>query len=238
MRPSPVPPTLPALSARQRLIAAEQLAAGDEEVLAATAAGCTEEEVRQLLAGDPAFDRLVAACRRVQGLPRRDWQDRVERLLRGATERAIHDGRVTTINMAARATGALELDDEPDPMAEEVEEGPLAGMTAEMLRQMSREDVINYMMYGEAEREGGDGLFDSEARPRFTLVRLPPDAPPVESALDGLRDDPDGAPILDRPPAPLRPAPALKLLRGPAEPEEADWRPSPERHASRRPLGP
>src|SRR3954454_24720844 len=177
MRPSPVPPFLPTLSARQRLIAAEQLAAGDEEVLAATAAGCTEEEVRQLLAGDPGFNRLVAACRRVQGLPRRDWQDGVERLLRGATERAIHDGRVTTINMAARATGALELDDEPDPMAEEVEEGPLAGMTAERLGRMSRDDVVNYMMSGEAEREVADGLFDAQPRPRFPLVRLPADAP-------------------------------------------------------------
>ena len=238
MRPSPVTPTLPALSARQRLIAAEQLAAGDEEVLAATAAGCTEEEVRQLLAGDSGFNRLVAACRRVQGLPRRDWQDRVERLLRGATERAIHDGRVTTINMAARATGALELDDEPDPMAEEVEEGPLAGMTAEMLGRMSRDDVVNYMMYGEAEREGGDGLFDAEARPRFTLVRLPADAPSVESAFDGLATDSDGVPAAGRPPAPARPAPALKLLRGSDEPEADDWHPGPGHREPRRPLGP
>jgi hypothetical protein len=236
MRPSPVPPTLPALSARQRLIAAEQLAAGDEEVLAATAAGCTEEEVRQLLAGDPGFSRLVDACRRVQALPRRVWQDRVERLLRGATERAIHDGRVTTINMAARATGALELDDEPDPMAEEVEEGPLAGMTAEMLGRMSRDDVVNYMMYGEAEREGGDWLFDAEARPRFTLVRLPADAPSVESAFDSLAADSDDVPAAGRPPAPARPAPALKLLRGPDEPEADDWHPGPDRREPRRPL--
>src|SRR3954451_20607391 len=109
--------------------------------------------------------------------------------------------------MAARATGTLELDDEPDPMAEEVEEGPLAGMTAEMLGRMSRDDVVNYMMYGEAEREGGDALFDADARPRFTLFRLLADAPSVESAFDGLATDSDGVPGAGRPAAPARPAP-------------------------------
>jgi hypothetical protein len=106
-----------------------------------------------------------------------------------------------------------------------------------MLR-VPRSGLVQHMMYGEAEREGGEGLFDAEARPRFTLVRLPAEAPSVESALDGLATDWDGVPAAGRPPAPFRPAPALKLLRGPDEPEADDWHSGPDRRDSRRPLGP
>jgi hypothetical protein len=98
-----------ALGHHQRLLAAERLAAGDPLVLVAAAVHADEDALR-VLDTDDSFRRLVDACRGIQEMPREDWRGRAERLLRGAAERAIADGRVSTVNLILRATRAL---DEP-----------------------------------------------------------------------------------------------------------------------------
>jgi hypothetical protein len=145
------------LTHRQRLLAAERLAAGDPLVHVAMAVG-TDEGVMRVLDVDDSFRRLVDACRDLQEMPREAYRERAERLLRGAAERAIADGRVSTVNLILRATRALE-----DPREEDDGEwrdheddyadgegppgdGPLAHLPAELLRRLTREQLLDCML--------------------------------------------------------------------------------------------
>lgn len=149
------------LSHRQRLLAAEMLAAGDPLVRVAAVVE-VDEAVMRVLDVDDGFRRLVDACQALQEMPREAYRERAERLLRGAAERALADGRVSTVNLILRATKALDgpraddgaddaswSDDGVDPAEGDGlpgDDGPLAGLPPELLPRLTRAQVLDFML--------------------------------------------------------------------------------------------
>lgn len=190
-----------ALGRRQRWLAAEHLAAGDPVALAAAAAGTDEDVLEVLQTADQGFRRLIDACRHIQELPRAEWRERAERLLRGAAERALADGRVSTVNLVMRATGALEepcdeAADEPaaaDPARPDVPfaAGPLAHLPRAYLGGLSREQLVDYLtiedrcraVREEAAAPPALAVTEAPAAPEPTPVAAP--ASPIPAGLGG-----------------------------------------------------
>jgi hypothetical protein len=105
---------------RQRWIAAQRLAAGDTLRMAAVMANTNAAVLSLLLAEDPEFQGLIEDCRAIHAMPREEWRARAEAFARDAAERAMVDGRVSTLNLCLKATGLLAgaaEDDEDDPDA-------------------------------------------------------------------------------------------------------------------------
>jgi hypothetical protein len=72
-----------------------------------------------LLKEDPEFQGLIEDCRVIHAMPRDAWRARAEAYARDAAERAMVDGRVSTLNLCLKATGILanapdDAEDDPD----------------------------------------------------------------------------------------------------------------------------
>jgi hypothetical protein len=102
-------------------MAARRLAAGDQTVVAAASAGVNTHTLRLLLAEDPDFSALVDAFRELKALPPEAKRARLEDLCWDGAERAVLDGRVSTLNLCLRTLRLIETeedeDEEEDPMA-------------------------------------------------------------------------------------------------------------------------
>jgi hypothetical protein len=114
----PVRPKESDLTPRQRWIAAQRLAAGDTIRMAAVQANTTSAVLSLLHSEDPEFQGLVEDCRAVHQMPRDEWRVRAEAYARDAAERAMVDGRVSTLNLCLKATDLLgaTVEDEPDDL--------------------------------------------------------------------------------------------------------------------------
>src|SRR5688500_4465710 len=99
---STAPPREPNLSPRQRWLAACRLAAGDRVLVAACAAGVNAHSLRALVAEDPDFVELVDAFRVIKALSREEKRARLEDLCWDGAERAVLDGRVSTLNLCLK----------------------------------------------------------------------------------------------------------------------------------------
>src|SRR5687767_9305162 len=77
-RPEPVRSKEPDLTARQRWIAAQRLAAGDSLRMAAVMANTNAAVLSLLLNEDPEFQGLIEDCRAVHQMPRDEWRARAE----------------------------------------------------------------------------------------------------------------------------------------------------------------
>jgi hypothetical protein len=139
--PAPKPPT-----ERQRWMAAQCLAAGEGLAGAAAFAAIPLEVLRRLDAEDADFQALRDAEIARARLPADGWARRMELLTRQAIERALADGKVSTVNAllrtglvlpalaappsprarAAAATALAALEDEPEPAETEEEPEPPA----------------------------------------------------------------------------------------------------------------
>jgi hypothetical protein len=95
------------LSPRQRWIAAQRLAAGDSLRLAAVMANTNSAVLSLLLNEDPEFQGLIEDGRAIHAMPRDEWCARAEAFARDAAERAMVDGRVSTLNLCLKASGLL-----------------------------------------------------------------------------------------------------------------------------------
>src|SRR4051795_2243739 len=74
-----------------RMRLAQRLAAGLPPARAAAAERVPEAEV-ETLAAEPAFERLVAACRRLDALPEAERVERLLKLAMSLLERAVWEG--------------------------------------------------------------------------------------------------------------------------------------------------
>jgi hypothetical protein len=97
---------MPSPTPRERLVAAQRLALGDEPEFAAAEAGI-EVEVLERLLGDPAFVRLRLSQERLLGLTEEAWGERLQGLMRFGVENALAGGRVSTVNMLLRERAVL-----------------------------------------------------------------------------------------------------------------------------------
>ena len=150
---------------------AQRLAAGLPPARAAAAERLPEAEV-EALAAEPAFERLVAACRRLDGMPE---AERVERLLKlamslleravregdvraavfvfRACERGRHPGRVLAEGVVRAQARAARPPAEPAPPAAPAPAAPTrprdpvaraaAGTAARLRRDLAREEVLH-----------------------------------------------------------------------------------------------
>jgi hypothetical protein len=114
-------PKQPDLTPRQRWIAAQRLAAGDTIRMAAVMANTKAAVLSLLLGEDPEFQGLIEDCRAVHAMSRDAWRARAEAYARDAAERAMVDGRVSTLNLCLKATGLLagtaeDADADEDPV--------------------------------------------------------------------------------------------------------------------------
>jgi hypothetical protein len=119
----PVRPKEPDLTPRQRWIAAQRLAAGDTLRLAAVMANTNVAVLNLLMAADLDFAGLIEDCRAIHQMSRDAWRARAEAYARDAAERAMVDGRVSTVNLLLKTTGLLtdtsaDADDDPDASME------------------------------------------------------------------------------------------------------------------------
>jgi hypothetical protein len=112
------------ITPHQRWIAARRLAAGESVLAAAGAAGVRTADLRAAIAADPEFDDLVAEFRAIKALPPEAKRVRLADLCWDGAERAILDGRVTTLNLCVRTLNAL---DDPEHDGDEADEGDDAG---------------------------------------------------------------------------------------------------------------
>jgi hypothetical protein len=113
-------PREPDLTPRQRWMAARRLAAGDVPVVVAASAGVKTACLQLLLDADPEFQALVAAFVELRATSREAKLARLEDLCWDGAERAILDGRVSTLNLCLRALRLIETveaDEQEDPMA-------------------------------------------------------------------------------------------------------------------------
>jgi hypothetical protein len=125
-------PDLPFVAERCRWIAAQRLAAGDAPVRAAAFAGIAAATLRALQ-DDPDFQDLVAAERQQLALPREAWARHMEQTMRQTAERALADGRVSTVNLVLRETAALRADAvPPGPHARAATMRAVAALDADM----------------------------------------------------------------------------------------------------------
>jgi hypothetical protein len=120
-RPDPVRPKEPDLTPRQRWIAAQRLAAGDTIRMTAVMANTSSAVLSLLLNEDPEFQGLIEDCRAVHAMSRDEWRARAEAYARDAAERAMVDGRVSTLNLCLKTTGLLagtsdDADEDDDPL--------------------------------------------------------------------------------------------------------------------------
>src|SRR5215218_668150 len=97
---APVPPKPP--TERQRWMAAQCLAAGQSLAAAAAFASMPVAALRRLDAEDEDFRELRAWEADRAAEPPEGWVQRMELLTRQAIERALADGRVSTVNALLR----------------------------------------------------------------------------------------------------------------------------------------
>jgi hypothetical protein len=114
-------PREPDLSPRQRWLAARRLAAGERVVVAACAAGVSTHSLRLVLNEDPDFIELVDAFRAIKALAPEEKRARLIDLCWDGAERAVLDGRVSTLNICVKGLRLLadreaDVDDELDPL--------------------------------------------------------------------------------------------------------------------------
>jgi hypothetical protein len=114
-------PREPDLTPRQRWLAARRLAAGERVVVAACAAGVGTHSLRLVLKEDPDFIELVDAFRAIKALSPEEKRARLEDLCWDGAERAVLDGRVSTLNICVKGLRLLadpeaDADDELDPL--------------------------------------------------------------------------------------------------------------------------
>ena len=133
--PEPVRPKEPDLTPRQRWIAAQRLAAGDTLRMAAVMANTNSAVLSLLLNEDPEFQGLIEDCRVIHAMPRDEWRARAEAYARDAAERAMVDGRVSTLNLCLKATGILanapdDAEDDPDAWMDGLTDEELADYEA------------------------------------------------------------------------------------------------------------
>ncbi|MEK0083896.1 hypothetical protein, partial [Benzoatithermus flavus] len=97
---------MPFPTPRQRLVAARQLALGDDLESAAAEAGIELEALERLLE-DVGFARLRVAQARLLHLSEEAWNERLQGMLRFGIESALADGKVSTVNLLLRERAAL-----------------------------------------------------------------------------------------------------------------------------------
>jgi hypothetical protein len=145
------------LSERQRWLAARRLAAGDPLVLAAASAGINPHALRLVLHEDPDFIALVDASRAIKALSREEKRARLEDLCWDGAERAILDGRVSTLNLCVKSLKLIASSD-----AEE-NESESDGMQ-DLLDRMTDEEYAEYLSLGD-EKELEEAAEPASSRP-------------------------------------------------------------------------
>jgi hypothetical protein len=98
----PTPPAASAVLHRQHWVAAQRLAHGDRLPHAAYQAGLAPAALREA-AADPDFQEARDDEAALLALDAAAWERRMEGLVRQAAERALLDGRVSTLNLLLRA---------------------------------------------------------------------------------------------------------------------------------------
>jgi hypothetical protein len=97
---SPADPT-----PRQLLIAAQTIAAGMPESIAACLGGMYPDRFREVRCDNPGVEELVTDCQAVQARPQAERDENLHRMLRQALERTLADGKVGAISAAMRLLG-------------------------------------------------------------------------------------------------------------------------------------
>lgn len=98
-------PTAP--TPRQRLKAAQRLAAGDAPAMAAALADIDHDRLRELLdSREPAFLELLAECRRLAAMPAAQREERQQGLAMDAIDLALVDGVAVTTSHFLRGSAA------------------------------------------------------------------------------------------------------------------------------------
>jgi hypothetical protein len=115
-------------------MAARRLAAGDRLVVAAASAGVKTACLQLLVHEDPEFQELVTAFRELRAAPREAKRARLEELCWDGAERAILDGKVSTLNLCLRTLRLIEAEDEAE----------LEDPTEAFLATLSDEELAEY----------------------------------------------------------------------------------------------
>jgi hypothetical protein len=105
--PEPVRPKEPDLTPRQAGDTLRMAAVMATLRMAAVMANTNAAVLSLLLNEDPEFQGLVEDCKGIHQLPCEEWRARAEAFARDAAERAMVDGRVSTLNLCLKATGLL-----------------------------------------------------------------------------------------------------------------------------------
>jgi hypothetical protein len=205
--PDPCPPKEPDLTPRQRWIAAQRLAAGDTLRLAAVMANTKSAVLSLLLNEDPEFQGLIEDCPVIHVMPRDEWRARAEAYARDAAERAMVDGRVSTLNLCLKATGLLataqaEAEDDPDTWMDRLTDEELAEYEA--LDDEAEEPAEAAREAAEAPAAGPVVPVAAAAPP---VIGLPPSSSPgpetmAPAATVATDDVPFPAPAVPTPPGP------------------------------------
>jgi hypothetical protein len=212
--------------------------------VAAASAGVKTYSLHLLIAEDPEFSTLVDAFRAIKTLPPEAKRARLVDLCWDGAERAILDGRVSTLNLCLRSLRLIEAEEEVE------EEDPMEAFLAGL----SPEERADYEALGEVEQPDLSPIpvppADAEPPGPSPLRGWPGHAGPKQDdeadlATSSLSPDRIEAPIGQAPalsamPAPLRPSPrsapqSTPFLTPASEPVPSWLR---QRFTGRAPQGP